>query len=130
MKNAATEIEKILELRFGKNEAQALIFGRARLERMDIQFMDVKHMSELCDRYRMRLKAQLQNYRGWQTVQDTLTDPIERLYGAAEGAILHRRISDELKLWYIAHKDYHAMRRAYLMKCLGPRMKINWDNAA
>ena len=130
MKNATREIARILEVRFGKAEAQALVFGRARIARMDVQFLDVKHMSELCERYRGRVRTQILAYRLWEAAQESETDPITRLYGAVEGATLLRRISDEVKLWYFAHKDYHAMRRAYLTKCVGPRVKVDWDKAA
>ncbi|MCB1538529.1 MAG: hypothetical protein KDJ49_06080 [Alphaproteobacteria bacterium] len=127
---AAQAIASILETRFGRVEAQALMNGRARITRMDVQFMDVKLMSELCERYRTRARAQILAYRLWARAIRTESDPVARLYGAAEGAALHRRIGDELKLWYCAHRDYHAMRRAYLMKCMGPRMRVDWDQAA
>lgn len=130
MKEAIRVIEQLLELRFGKTEAQALKFGRARLAKMDIQFTDVKHLSELCERYRARVRMQILAYRLWNDTLDLQSDPIEKLYTAAEGAALHRRIEDELRLWYIAHRDYHAMRRAYLVKCMGPHMRVDWDKAA
>ncbi|NBX66582.1 MAG: hypothetical protein EBQ96_06260 [Proteobacteria bacterium] len=130
MKTVTHAIERILEARFGKTEAQALIFGRARLTRKDIQFIDVKHMSELCERYKAQIKANITAYRHWRAAHNVEVDSIARLYGAAEGALLHRRISDSLKLWYFAHRDYHAMRRQYLIKCMGPDMRVDWDNAA
>jgi hypothetical protein len=130
MKKATLAIERILEARFGKAEAQALVFGRARLARKDIQFIDVKHMSELCERYKARLRLNIRDYRHWRAAHDVEMDSISRLYGAAEGALLHRRISDSLKLWYFAHRDYHAMRRSYLIKCMGPQVKVDWDTAA
>lgn len=130
MNEASRAIAQILEARFGKTEAQALLFGRARVARFDIQFMDIKHMSELCERYRDRLRAQIVSYRMWQQAQDVQGDPLARLYGAAEGAVIHRRISDELKLWIIAHKDYHSMRREYLMKLVGPKMRVEWRRRA
>lgn len=130
MKDATRAIARILEERFGKMDAQALVFGRARLVRRDIQFMDVKHMSELCERYRALVRAEILGYRRWQAAQAAETDAIARLYGAAEGEVLSRRVSDRLKLWYFAHRDYHAMRRAYLVKCMGPHVKVDWDNAA
>jgi hypothetical protein len=117
-------------MRFGKTEAQALLFGRARLVRKDVQFIDVKHMSELCERYKRRLKKEIQLYRLWQAVYEVETDSINRLYGAIEGAALYRRVQDELKLWYCAHRDYHSMRRAYLIKCMGPNVKVDWVEAA
>ncbi|MBU6236129.1 MAG: hypothetical protein KGQ41_09815, partial [Alphaproteobacteria bacterium] len=130
MKKATYAIERILEARFGKTEAQALIFGRARLVRMDIQFIDVKHMSELCERYKAQLLEKIRQYRRWRAAHEVEVDSIARLYGAAEGALLHKSISDCLKLWYFAHRDYHAMRRAYLQKCMGPNAKVDWDAAA
>src|SRR5690349_17576557 len=123
MNDAASAIARILEARFGKTEAQALVFGRARLSRHDIQFMDVKHISELAEKYRTRLRGQIAAYRAWEYAQDIENDPIARLYGAAEGAVLYRRVLDDLKLWYIAHRDYHAMRKAYLFKCMGPNVR-------
>lgn len=41
-------IERMLEMRFGKMEAQALKFGRARIARMDLQFTDIKRIADLC----------------------------------------------------------------------------------
>lgn len=130
MKHATKCIEAILELRFGRMEAQALKFGRARVMRKDIQFMDVKMMSELLERYRGRVRVAIRAHRIWEGAHDCLGDELARLYSAAEGASLHRNVSDALKLWYFAHRDYHAMRRAYLFKCLGPRMRVEWDKAA
>lgn len=130
MKEATRVIERILEARFGKMEAQALVFGRARLVGKDIQFTDVKHMSDLIERYRILTRAAIAAYRDWQSVHDVETDPIARLYSAAEGAGLHRRISDHLRLWYFAHRDYHEMRRMFLFKCMAPQIKVNWENAA
>lgn len=129
MKNATYCIEAILEARFGRIEAQGLKFGRARVTRKDVQFTDVRHMAELVERYRSRVKISIQGYRLWQAAQEIQTDPVERLYGAAEGASLHRHVSDTIKLWYFAHRDYHAMRREYLYKCLGPRARVDWGQA-
>lgn len=130
MKKATHAIEKILEARFGRTEAQALVFGRARLERKDIQFIDVKHMSELCERYKTDVRTNIRNYRHWRAAHEVEVDSIARLYGAAEGAFLHRRVSDSLKLWYFAHRDYHAMRRQYLIKCMGPDARVDWQEVA
>ncbi len=130
MKDASCAIERILEMRFGKMEAQALRFGRARVVRKDVQFMDVKMMSELMERYRARTRAAILEYRLWHDAHEVQTDSIERLYGAAEGAALHRRVSDAFKLWYFAHRDCYAMRRAYLRKCLSPQVRVDWDEAA
>lgn len=130
MKDATRTIERILEMRFGKVEAQALLFGRARLVRKDVQFLDVKHLSELCERYKDRVRVAITAYRHWRAAYEVECDPIARLYGAAEGATLHRRVSDELRLWYFAHRDYHALRRAYLVKCLGPQTGVGWSDVA
>ncbi len=130
MNEASREIARILELRFGKTQAQAMLFGRARMVREDIQFMDVKHLSELCERYRARVRKQIMAYRLWEKAQTRQNDALAQLYGAAEGVIMHRRIADEFKLWLIAHKDYHWMRRAYLIKLAGPKIKVQWRRAA
>ena len=130
MDKAAHAIARILELRFGKAEAQALIFGRARLVRKDVQFMDVKHLSELCERYRGRVRREIAAYRGWQATHAVETDAIARLYSAAEGDLQHRRVADAVRLWFMAHRDYHLLRRTYLMQCMGPRVRVDWDKAA
>ena len=130
MRNATESIEAILEARFGRMEAQSLKFGRARVTSKDIQFGDLKRMAELVDRYRARVRVCIEHYRLWEAAHEIQTDSIERLYAAAEGASLHRRISDTVKLWYFAHRDYHSMRREYLMKCLGPSVKIDWSKAS
>lgn len=129
MKDAMQTIERLLELRFGKMDAQALKFGRARLAKMDIQFADVKHLSELIERYRSRARGHILAYRVWQNTQSLQNDPIARLYGAAEGAMLQRQVSDAVQLWYFAHRDYHAMRKAYLFKCIGPDVRAEWKKA-
>lgn len=126
MKNATRCIEAILEERFGHMEAQALKFGRARVTRRDVQFSDIKLMSDLVERYRIRVRACISTYRLWSAAQDIQVNSLERLYSAAEGAALHRHVSDAVKLWYFAHRDYHAMRREYLYKCLGPKATIEW----
>lgn len=129
MKQATEMIEAILEQRFGAMDAQALKFGRARLIKKEIQFMDVKHMSELCERYRGRLRRVVGEYRHWQGVHAVENDPVERLYGAVEGTALHRQVSDALKIWYFAHRDYHAMRKIYLRQCMGPDARVSWERA-
>lgn len=130
MKKATDAIEQFLEARFGLTEARAIMFGRAKVVRMDIQFMDVKHMSELCERYRSKVRGQIKVYRLWEASQAVETYPVARLYNAVEGAALSRRISDETKLWYFAHRDYHAMRRAYMIKCVGPHVRVEWAKVA
>jgi len=129
MTDATKCIEKMLELRFGKMEAEALKFGRARVERQDVQFTDIKHMATLCDRYRARARMQILAYRLWRETHKVSADPLSRLYGAAEGASLHRRVSDDVKLWYFAHRDYHAMRKEFLKKCVGPTVRVEWQKA-
>lgn len=123
-------IESILEQRFGKHEAQALRFGRARVLRKDIQFMDIKQMSEIVEIYRSKARQAIVHYRYWNHAHGIETDPITKLYSAAEGAMYRRHISDAVKLWYIVHRDYHWMRKVYLMRCLGPNARVEWQKAA
>lgn len=73
---------------------------------------------------------QILAYRLWRATQDMAADPLTRLYGAAEGAALHRRLSDDVKLWYFAHRDYHAMRRRYLLTCMEPDMRVEWKEVS
>lgn len=123
-------IEQILEARFGKTAAQALKFGRARVVKRDLQYMDVKLMSEILERYRYLVVETIRGCRRARTAATVETDEIARLYLLMDVRHMEKRVDSAVKLWRMAHLDYHAMRKAYLIKCLGPKVALDWQKAA
>ncbi len=123
-------IERILAARFSRVEVQALKFGRARLVRRDIQYMDVKLMSELMERYRSLARACVKECRTLRTQHAIETDALAKMYLAMDVEAANRKLDGTFALFRIANLDYHTMRRAYLIKCLGPHIAVDWTRVA
>jgi len=130
MTNKQQKVESILTDRFGQMETQKMGFLRRRVLLRDIQFLDVKHMCELLHKYRRQVRTALRAVRLMREIRQDERDPIEQLFLGYESELLDRRLADCLRLWFVAHKDYHLMRRAYLARCQGKDLKRKWDDAA
>lgn len=123
-------VERILSARFTKAEVQGLKFGRARLMRKDVQYMDVKLMSELIERYRGLTRAAIKECRFVRNMHATETDALAKMYLAMDVEALNKKIEGHFALFRIANLDYHTMRKIYLYKCLGPRITVSWERVS
>lgn len=132
------KIEKALMQRFAHDDVEQAIFRKRRVMAREPQFLDVKHMSEIVARYRHQTRIAVQAARLMRQLQNNQRDALETVFLGFEAAVLKRRLGDCLQLWYIAHKDYHTMRRTYLAMCMAtrdgiasqPKLKRRWDDAA
>jgi len=88
----------------------------------EVQYLDLKQITEILYKYRNRVRAILAEYRTWRTQHARQYDEVERIYSAYEGHFLRGQIRDCLHLYYAAHRDYHAMRRIYLGSLKNKRM--------
>lgn len=78
------------------------------------QYLDIKQMGEIVQRFRARMRLSIKGFRGWKARYAREKDEIEKAYMALEGICLRRQLGDAWMLYVKANKDYHAMRRGYL----------------
>lgn len=84
------------------------------------QYLDIKQMGEIVQRFRARMKLSIQGFRRWKTSYAREKDEIEKAYMALEGICLRRQLGDAWMLYVKANRDYHAMRRGYLANLRQP----------
>jgi hypothetical protein len=80
-----------------------------------VQYLELKQMNDdILPRYRNRVRGLLNEYRSWQKQYSHEEDQIEKIYKAYEGIFLRSQLNDALRIYEVANKDYHEMRRMYL----------------
>jgi|GEM_PF-2642783 len=75
---------------------------------------DLAQMQDILIRFRQRLRHALALYRHWQADADELA-PIEVAYRPYEGLFIRRQLQDAWQMYMTVNKDYHTLRRYYLM---------------
>ena len=96
-------------------------FPLGRAEQIgDPQYLEVKQMADILRRYRTRVRLMAANYRCWSAEYQNEKDKVEKTYMAYEGIFLRQQLGDAWKLYVMANKDYHAMRRGYLANLRQP----------
>lgn len=104
-----------LELRFGADVAQVLCDKIAQCEQREIQYLEVKQMGEILERYRTRVRHMLRNLKEWQLRYARCKgDELEQVYTSYEGIFIRNQLRDAWQLYVTVNRDYHEMRRAYL----------------
>ena len=84
------------------------------IEKKEIQYLEVKQMTDMLIKYREKMRKVLSEYREWKTAYEAETDEIEKVYVAYEGIFARRQLQDAWKLYVTVNTDYHDMRRTYL----------------
>ncbi len=84
------------------------------IEKREIQYLEVKQMTDMLIKYREKMRRVLREYREWKTAYEAETDEIEKVYTAYEGIFARRQLQDAWKLYVTVNTDYHDMRRTYL----------------
>ena len=94
--------------------------GRARLQAREVQYLDVKQMTDIQARFRGRVRAMIAHYRRWRADYMREADALEKVYAAYEGLFIRRQLADAWQLYVAVNRDYHEMRRVYLANLRQP----------
>ncbi len=101
-----------LELRYGTAAAQGIIDQLSRHERKVTKtpdYMDVKAMSELAERFRGTAMTSIWRLKQWKKTENKNRATANLIN--LEGALLKRQCEDAIKLYRLTHKTYFAMYR-------------------
>lgn len=109
-----TKLQEQLEQQYGPAVAQDILdrIRQSGTKTKAPDYMDVKAMSELQERFRgqaMMAVWRLKQWRKEQAAQGNCHNLI-----VLEGAFLERQCQDAVKLYRLANKNYHAMYREAL----------------
>lgn len=112
--NDMKQLQADLESQYGPAVAQDIIdqlnrTGKAARRREAPDYMDVKAMSELQERFRAQAMMAVWKLKEWRR-QQKQTSPQKNLV-VLEGAFLQRQCEDAVKLYRLANKNYHSMYR-------------------
>ncbi len=110
-------LQEELERRYGPAVAQDIMdrLGKtpqnaASSTRATPDYMDVKAMSELQERFRAQAMMAIWQVKEWRKRQPKAKNNLVQM----EGALLMRQCQDSIKLYRMANKTYHDMYRAAL----------------
>ncbi len=88
-------------------------------ELKEIQYFELKQMNDdILPRYRSRVRELINEYRNWKSRYSKENDQIEKLYQAYDGIFMRSQLSDALRIYEMANRDYHEMRRMYMDRLL------------
>jgi len=88
--------------------------GAQRFFRGAPQFLDLKHLAELEERFRRHCHAAIRHYQHWKRSGPVDDDLIERHYRDLEGRLLRRRAEEAARLYGIIRKDARRNFRKYI----------------
>jgi protein involved in sex pheromone biosynthesis len=108
------ELDKLqdeLEAQYGPAVAQDVVdrIRKSEQEEKVPDYMDVKAMSELQERFRAQAMMAVWRLRKWRRVEEARAT-VENLV-VLEGAFLQRQCEDAIKLYREANKSYFSMYR-------------------
>lgn len=119
--NDMKQLQADLEAQYGPAVAQDIIdqLNRANkgARRTAPDYMDVKAMSELQERFRAQAMMAVWKLKEWRR-QHELTSPHTNLV-VLEGAFLQRQCEEAIKLYRLANKNYHSMYREAMDAMIG-----------
>ncbi|MEM6781681.1 MAG: hypothetical protein AAF569_07440 [Pseudomonadota bacterium] len=88
--------------------------ARGLLIDANLQTLDIKHMSEFENIYKMRCRLAIKLYKDWLRDYDAQTDVVELLYGSIEGMLLRQQAEHAVKLYWVIRRDFRAALKKYL----------------
>lgn len=103
-----------LERKHGPGFVQDIQDRLTLWQKRDIQYLEMKQMQDILNRFRNRVRANIKHYRRWKADYESEKDQIEKVYKAYDGIFVRRQIKDAWRLYVMVNKDYHDMRRTYL----------------
>lgn len=107
-----------LELKYGPAVAQGLVDDLARRQTGRApQYMDVKALSELQERFRAQAMVAVWRLKEWR--RGNKARGFEQNLIQLEGALLRRQCEDAVRLYRQATKSYFAMHRAAMAHFTG-----------
>lgn len=114
------KLQEDLERQYGPAVAQDIV-DRIRKDRPAAKapdYMDVKAMSELQERFRAQAMMAVWKLREWRKAQ-TKTAPHQNLI-QLEGIFLQRQCEDAIALYRLANKSYFSMYREAMAAFIAP----------
>lgn len=119
--NDMKQLQADLEVQYGPAVAQDIIDqlnrGNKANRRSAPDYMDVKAMSELQERFRAQAMMAVWKLKEWRR-QQKQTSPHTNLV-VLEGAFLQRQCDEAVKLYRLANKNYHSMYREAMDAMIG-----------
>jgi len=105
------KLQEELELQYGPAAAQGIVdqISRTRKPAAAPDYMDVKAMSELQERFRAQAMMAIWRLKEWRKAQTRKIFQTNLI--VLEGAYLRRQCEDAIKLYRLANKSYFAMYR-------------------
>lgn len=128
--NEISALHAELELKYGPAVAQGLIDDlnrRAQPQNRAPQYMDVKALSELQERFRAQAMVAVWRLREWRRAgmaQDFQQNLIQ-----LEGAMLRRQCEDAFRLYRQATNSYFALHRAAMAHFTGITAGFDFQQA-
>ena len=88
--------------------------ARGLLIDTNLQTLDIKHLAEFENVYRMRCRLAIQIYKNWLRDYDAETNVVQLLYGSIEGMLLRQQAEHAVRLYWTIRKDFRAALKKYL----------------
>ena len=98
-------------LSYGAGFTQDIADQTARLDKRDVQLLEVKEMNDLVAEYRAQLRAMMNEYRA---MQNDVTAGAKQHYVCFESVLLRRRIADIWIIYRLVVADSREMMTAYI----------------
>lgn len=116
-------LQEELERRYGPAVAQDIMDKLNRTPQSAVaaktpDYMDVKAMSELQERFRAQAMLSIWKVKEWRRAQPKRAMSMNLVQ--MEGALLMRQCQDSIKLYRLAHKSYYQMYRTALAAFSAP----------
>ncbi len=87
-----------------------------RLNKRDIQILDIKELNDLAGEYRGRIRGLVAYFRAMQELSKGEGDLTRRFYTSHEAIFVRRQITDLWKVYRILMADSHEMTAVYLAR--------------
>jgi len=127
-----SKLQEELERQYGPGVAQDII---DRIRKTGVaktpDYMDVKAMSEMQERFRAQAMMAVWRLKDWRKRQNNLS--YEKNLVQLEGAFLQRQCEDAIQLYRQANKSYFSMYREAMAAIIGgntAQLKNNSGHAA
>lgn len=102
----------VLAQRYDVGFSQGITDEIDRLERRDIQLLEIKELNDLLAEYRARIRTLVRSYRNIRDKDDKSS--LRQLYASHEGVLMRRQIADLWEVYRIITADVHEMTGSYL----------------
>lgn len=92
--------------------AQEITDQLSRLDRRDVQLLDIKELNDLAAEYRTRIRGVIAHYRAGRAAVNVSV--ARQVYASHENVFVQRQISDLWKVYRILMADSHELTATYM----------------